>query len=172
MLYLLGDRLTLIIHKTFKAFLFDSLTLCYMSTEQTSHKLVKPSMSSQGRTVLSGKCPSFATSLTPTQPSLCVAKPRLWRVARLLKYTFRSIVCEASCRPGTRSLIHLVIQSPSHSVIWLLGHVTLSLGHLVIRLLNHLVIRSPDHSVTWSLGHLVTQSLDHLIIWSPGHLVT
>ena len=52
-----------------------------------------------------------------------------------IKYTIRSIVCEASC--------HLVTRSLGHSVTWSLCHlVTLSLGHLV----------------TWSrsLGHLVT----------------
>ena len=41
-----------------------------------------------------------------------------------LECTIRSIVCEASCHPVTRSLGHLVT--------WSLGHfVTLSLGHLV-----------------------------------------
>ena len=50
-----------------------------------------------------------------------------------VKYTIRSIVCEASCYSVTWSLCHLVT--------WPLGHmVTWSLGHLV----------------TWSLGHLVT----------------
>merc|ERR1712155_206667 len=39
-----------------------------------------------------------------------------------LKYTFRSIVCEASCHPVTRSLCHLVTRSLGHSVTWSLSH--------------------------------------------------
>ena len=50
-----------------------------------------------------------------------------------MKYTIRSIVCEASCHSVTRSL-----------------------GHSVTRSLGHLVTRSLGHSVTRSLGHSVT----------------
>ena len=72
------------------------------------------------------------------------------------KYTIRSIVCEASCHPVTRSL--------GHSITWSIGHsVTWSFGHSVIRSLGHLVVRSLCHSVTWSLGHLVTQSLGNSV---------
>ena len=50
-----------------------------------------------------------------------------------LKYTIRSIVCEASCYSVTRSF--------GHSVTW-------SLGHLVTWSLGHSVIPSLDQSVT------------------------
>ena len=67
---------------------------------------------------------------------------------KVSKYTIRSIVCEASCHPVTRSL--------SYSVL-----VTRSLGHSVTRSLGHLVTRSLNHS-----SHLVTQSLSHLVTMS------
>ena len=95
-----------------------------------------------------------------------------------IKYTIRSIVCEASCHPVTQSLVtqsfsFSVIQSPGHLVTWSLGHlVTWSLGHSVTWLLGYLVTRSLGHSVTWSLGHSVNQSLGHLVTRSLGHSVT
>ena len=58
-----------------------------------------------------------------------------------IKYTIRSIVCEAFCHSVTWSLGHSVTQSLSHSVTW-------SLGHLVNQSLGHSVTRSLSHSVT------------------------
>ena len=58
------------------------------------------------------------------------------RLILFIKYTIRSIVCEAFC----------------HLVIWSLGHlVILSLGHSVTQ-------QSPSYSVTQSLSHWVTWS--------------
>ena len=90
-----------------------------------------------------------------------------------IKYTIRSIVCEASCHSVTRSLSHSVTRSLGHLVTRSPGHsVTWSLGHPVTRSPSHPVTRSPGHPVTWSPGHSVTRSLGHPVTRSPGHSVT
>ena len=77
-----------------------------------------------------------------------------------MKYTIRSIVCEASC--------HLVIRSSSHQV-------NRSSSHPVICSSCHLVIRSSGNPVIQSHGHLVNLSSSHLpchpVILSPCHPV-
>ena len=65
-----------------------------------------------------------------------------------IKYTIRSIVCEAFCHSVTRSLGHSVTWSLCHLVTWSLGQ-------------GHSVTWSPSHSIIWSLGHLVTRPLGH-----------
>ena len=50
----------------------------------------------------------------------------MWHVASNIKYTIRSIVCEASCHSVTWSLGHLVTWSLSHSVTWSLSHLVTS----------------------------------------------
>ena len=61
----------------------------------------------------------------------------------ILKYTIRSIVCEASCHPVTQSFGHFIIQS---------------FGHLITQSLGHSLTWSLGHPVTWSFGHSVTLS--------------
>ena len=90
------------------------------------------SLSSLPCNVLSISCVSRHNYLTcppPTPPTIHSQAPVF---KKNIKYAIRSIVCEASCHPVTRSLGHLVTRSLGHSVTQALGHsVTCSLSHSV-----------------------------------------
>ena len=77
-----------------------------------------------------------------------------------MKYTIRSIVCEASCHLVIQSNVHLVNRSSCHLVSRLSGHpVIQSSGYPI-----YLIILSSWHLVICSFGHLVIRSSHYNVI--------